>query len=172
MPTIPGCSCGKVTGRTAIEAKVVHVPDVLADPDYTWSEAQRLGGYRAALGVPLLREGRVTGVIFVAKELPGPFTDKQIELARTFADQAVIAIENVRLFEEVQVRTQELQESLDYQTATSDVLGVISRSPSKIEPVLQVIVDTAARLCAAEYALAYLLKADGRYHTVAANNAD
>jgi two-component system, NtrC family, sensor kinase len=88
---------GSVTGRTALEAKVVQVPDVLADPEYTWSEAQKLGGYRAALGAPLLRKGNVVGVIFVAKTVPQPFTAKQIELVTTFADQAVIAIENTRL---------------------------------------------------------------------------
>jgi two-component system NtrC family sensor kinase len=81
---------GSVTGRTALEAKVVQVPDVLADPEYTWSEAQKLGGYRAALGVPLLRKGHVVGVIFVAKTVPQPFTAKQIELVTTFANQAVM----------------------------------------------------------------------------------
>jgi two-component system, NtrC family, sensor kinase len=88
---------GSVTGRTALEARVVMVPDVLADPEYTWSEAQQIGGYRASLGAPLLRKGEVVGVIFVAKTVPQPFTAKQIELVTTFADQAVIAIENVRL---------------------------------------------------------------------------
>ena len=163
---------GSVTGRTALEGTVVQVADVLADPDYTWSEAQRIGGYRAALGVPLLREGRVTGVMFIAKTRPGLFTGRQVAHASTFADQAVIAIENSRLFDEVRTRTRELQEALEYQTATSEVLSVISRSPSMVQPVLQAIVDTAARLCAAEYALAYLREADGRFHTVAANNAE
>ena len=88
---------GSVTGRTALEGKVVHVPDVLADPEYTWSGAQKIGGYRAALGAPLLRQGKVVGVIFIVKTVPQPFTAKQIELATTFAAQAVIAIENARL---------------------------------------------------------------------------
>src|SRR5262245_17850654 len=83
---------GSITGRTAMEARAVHVPDVLADPEYTWSGAQKIGGYRAALGVPLLHKGTVVGVIFVAKTVPQPFTAKQIELVTTFADQAVIAI--------------------------------------------------------------------------------
>ena len=102
---------GSITGRAALEAKVVHVPDLLADPAYTWGEAQKIGGYRAALGVPLLREGSVIGVIFVGKVVAQAFTATQIDLVTTFADQAVIAIENVRLFEEVQARTAELQES-------------------------------------------------------------
>src|SRR4029453_8131752 len=116
---------GSVTGRVAQQARVVHVPDVLEDPEYTWSEAQKIGGYRAALGAPLLRKGDVVGVIFVAKTVPEPFTEKQIELVMTFADQAVTAIENVRLFDEVQARTRQLSEALEQQTATSEVLGVI-----------------------------------------------
>ena len=123
---------GSITGRAALEGRLVHVPDVLADPDYTWSEAQHIGGYRAAIGVPLFREGTVIGVIFVAKCLPEPFSANQMELVTTFADQAVIAIENVRLFDEVQARTRELEEALEYQTATGDVLNVISRSPAQI----------------------------------------
>src|SRR5262249_4085756 len=102
---------GSVTGRTALEAKVVQVPDVLADPEYTWSEAQKLGGYRAALGVPLLRKGHVVGVIFIAKIVPEPFPAKQIELVTTFADQAVIAIENTRLLNELRQREVSLGES-------------------------------------------------------------
>ena len=99
---------GSVVGRAASEGKLVHVTDVLADPEYKWSEAQKIGGYRAALGVPLLRKGNVVGVIFVAKTVPEPFTAKQIELVTTFADQAVIAIENTRLFSELQTRTDDL----------------------------------------------------------------
>jgi len=137
---------GSITGRAALEGRLVHVPDVLADPDYTWSEAQHIGGYRAAIGVPLFREGTVIGVIFVAKCLPEPFSANQMELVTTFADQAVIAIENVRLFDEVQARTRELEEALEYQTATGDVLNVISRSPAQIQPVLDTIVETARRL--------------------------
>ena len=108
--------------------RTVHIPDVLADPEYTFFEAQRLGGWRATLGVPLLRDGKPIGAFSLKRSEPQPFTDKQIELVTTFADQAVIAIENVRLFEEVQARTRELQESLEQQTATSEVLQVISSS--------------------------------------------
>jgi signal transduction histidine kinase len=133
---------GSVTGRTALEARVVQVPDVLADPEYTWSEAQKLGGYRAALGVPLLRKGQVVGVIFVAKTVPQPFTAKQIELVTTFADQAVIAIENTRLLNE-------LRESLQQQTATADMLKVLSRSTFDLQAVLKTLVESAAQPCGA-----------------------
>ena len=161
---------GSVAGRTALEGKLVHLPDVLADREYTWGEAQKIGGYRAALGVPLLREGNVAGVLFIAKTVPQPFTGKQIELATTFADQAVIAIENTRLFGELQNRTDDLTESLQQQTATSDVLRVISRSPTNIQPVLDAILETAGRLCESEYALFFRLH-DGKYHLAGSNNA-
>ena len=134
-----------ISGRCAFEGRVVHVADVLADPEYTWSEAQKIGGYRAALGAPLLRDGKVVGVIFIAKTRPEPYSDKQVELVATFADQAVIAIENLRMFEEIQARTADLQESLEYQTATSDVLEVISRSTSDLQPVLDTMLKAALR---------------------------
>jgi GAF domain-containing protein len=142
---------GSVTGRTAMEGRVVQVVDVLADPDYARHDVQKIGGYRTALGVPLLREGKVIGVIFLSRTKPQPFTNKQIELVSTFADQAVIAIENVRLFEAEQQRTRELSESLQQQTATADVLGVISSSPGDLEPVFNAILTNALRICEANF---------------------
>jgi GAF domain-containing protein len=167
-------SRGSVLWRTAQQGRIVHVADVQTDPDFADSdltEQRRIGGAVTVLGVPLLREGMPIGVIILSRFQARPFTDKQIELATTFADQAVIAIENVRLFDEVQARTRELQESLEYQTATSEVLNVISRSPSELRPVLDAILRTAGRLCEAEYACFFKLQ-DGKYHLAGSNNAE
>ncbi|PLU54579.1 GAF domain-containing protein, partial [Sinorhizobium medicae] len=116
LPLEPGR--GTIVGRTLLEVGPVQVADVLGDPEYTMSEGQRLGGFRTVLGVPLLREGSPIGVLALTRSTVRPFTEKQVELASTFADQAVIAIENVRLFQEVQARTEELSRSLkDLRTA-------------------------------------------------------
>jgi GAF domain-containing protein len=144
---------GSIAGRVMLEGRAVHVPDVQADPEFQVREAASIGGIRTMLGVPLLREGSPIGVMVVQRHAPLPFTDKQIELVTTFADQAVIAIENTRLFEAEQQRTRELSESLEQQTATSDVLRVISSSPADIQPVLETIGERAEKLCNAEISL-------------------
>jgi signal transduction histidine kinase len=161
---------GTITGRTVLEAKTVHVSDVLADDEYTLGDVQKIAGYRAALGVPLLREGNVVGVIFLARSVPHPFRARQIELATTFADQAAIAIENVRLFDEVQARTLELSESLEQQTATAQVLSVISSSPGELEPVFRAMLDNAVRICAAKFGTLYVREGDG-FRAMAIHNA-
>ena len=143
---------GSVAGRTAIEGQVIHIHDIASDPEYTMTEAVTLGKNRTILGVPLLRDGGVVGVIGLGRTRVQPFTERQIELVRTFADQAVIALENARLLGELQARTRDLEELLEYQTATSDVLNVISRSTSDVQPVLDTVAETAARLCGADYA--------------------
>ena len=155
-----GIDRGTAVGRTLVEGKVVHITDVLADPEYTYFGGQKLGGFRTLLGVPLLREGAPIGVLVVQRKTVRPFTDKQIELVTTFADQAVIAIENVRLFDEVQARTRELSTALDQQTATSEVLGVISGSPGELDPVFHAMLANATRLCEAKFGDLYLMEGD------------
>jgi two-component system, NtrC family, sensor kinase len=145
-----------VVGRVLLERGPVQIADVLADPDYRLLETQRLGGFRTHLGVPLLREGNPVGVLVVSRVTVRPFDEKQIELLTTFADQAVIAIENVRLFEAEQQRTRELSETLDRQTATAEVLRVISSSPGDLKPVFQAMLDNATRLCEAKFGHLYL----------------
>jgi two-component system, NtrC family, sensor kinase len=158
LPIAPGR--GSVLGRALLERKSVQVNDVLADPEYTMIEFQKRAGFRTVLAVPLLREGNPIGVLLLLRSIARPFTDKQIELVETFADQAVIAIENVRLFDEVQARTRDLSESLEQQTASSEILSVISGSPTVVQPVLDAIVRTAVTLCASYDAVILLRDGD------------
>ena len=128
---------------------------MLGDPEYRATDHQASVGFRTNLGVPLLREGVTIGIFVLARDEPNPFTEKQIELVTTFADQAVIAIENVRLFEAEQQRTRELSESLEQQTATSEVLRVISSSPGDLQPVFTTMLENAVRICDAKYGGVY-----------------
>ncbi|WP_245471888.1 GAF domain-containing protein [Bradyrhizobium nanningense] len=142
---------GTIFGRTIVEGRTVHIPDVLVDPEFTRLAAQRLMGFRAALGVPLIREGRVFGVLSLLGR--SSFTAKQIELVETFADQAVIAIENARLFNET-------REALERQTATSEVLQVISSSPGGLGPVFEAMLENAVRICRASFGTLLLYEGD------------
>jgi signal transduction histidine kinase len=150
---------GTITGRVALERRTVQVLDVAADPEYTMSEATALGGQRTALGVPLLRQNEPIGAIVLSRQRVEAFTTKQIELVTTFADQAVIAMENVRLFDELRLRTDDLSESLQQQTATADVLKVISRSAFDLKSVLTTLTESAQALCGAS--LGIILLRDG-----------
>ena len=154
------------TGRVALTGKVSHIPDVLADPDYKAGGYQQAFGYRTNLGVPLLREGTTIGVFILSRDEVNPFSDKQIELLTTFADQAVIAIENARLFEAEQQRKHELSEALEQQTATSQVLQVISSSAGELKPVFDSLLANATKLCEASYG-AMWLREDGVVRNVA-----
>ena len=159
-----------VVGRVLLEHKPVQIADVLADPDYRLREVQRLGGFRTHLGLPLLREGHPIGILIVSRANVQPFDNKHIELLTTFADQAVIAIENTRLFEAEQQRSRELTESLEQQTATSEVLRVISSSPGELEPVFQAMLENATRICEAKFANLFLYE-DSSFRVVALQNA-
>ena len=142
-----------VFGRAVLEGRTVHVPDVLADPEYDRPQLQSFVSVRTGLAVPLVREDTVVGVFTLQRKEQRPFSDKQVELVTTFADQAVIAIENVRLFEAEQQRTRELTETLEQQTATADVLRVISSSPGDLEPVFQAMLENAVRICDAKFGI-------------------
>ena len=156
----PRAGRGSATSRVIRSGKVEIIPDVLEDPDMEMP-AGSLVRIRATLGVPMLRDDKVEGVLVLTRPEPGPFTKSQIDLVQTFADQAMIAIENARLFDEVRTKTADLQESLQHQTATSEVLQVISRSPGELNPVFQTILSSATSICEAQFGLLVLYEDGG-----------
>jgi two-component system, NtrC family, sensor kinase len=167
IPIEPGR--GSAYGRVLLEGKAVHILDVEADPEYTF-DASRLGGFRTVLAVPILRESVPIGALALTRSEVRAFTDKQIELVSTFADQAAIAIENARLLGELRERQAELARSVDELTATGDVLKIISRSSVDLETVLDTLVETAARLCHADQTQMFRRQGD-RYHVLASRGA-
>jgi GAF domain-containing protein len=156
--------------RAILERGFVQIPDINADPDYVLGPMAVVGNYRSVVAVPILRNGLAIGAIAVARAQAGVLPDPQIELLKVFADQAAIAIENVRLFVAEQQRTRELTESLEQQRATSEVLGVISSSPGELEPVFQAMLENATRLCQAKFGNLYLCEGDA-FRTIAVQRA-
>jgi two-component system NtrC family sensor kinase len=159
---------GSILARVAREKRTLHYPNVADDPELS-KGTTGLGGPRALLTVPLMRDNQVIGAITLRQSHLKPFTDRQIEAIETFADQAVIAIENVRLFDEVQAKTRDLLESLEQQTATSEVLEVISASAGELQPVFQKMLENATRICGAHFGALSWYK-DGNYQNVAFYN--
>jgi two-component system, NtrC family, sensor kinase len=160
LPVVPGRSDG--TARALQEARTIHIADVQADPDFTFYEGQRLGGFRTVLAVPMLREGQPIGAMALTRSEIRPFTDKQIEMVSTFADQAVIAIENARLITET-------REALEQQTANAEVLQVINASPGNLAPVFEAILEKAMHVCRASFGGLWTFEAD-RYVVAALHN--
>src|SRR5262245_29961955 len=156
--------------RAIHQCAVIQIPDVRADPHYRIQDAALVSGFRALLAVPMLREGHAIGAITVGRAEAGLFSDMQVQLLGTFAAQAVIAIENVRLLNELRQRTDDLSEALQQQTATSEVLEVISSSPGELEPVFATMLENATRICGAKFGVMYLSEGSA-FRTVAMHNA-
>ena len=169
-PVEPGS--GSVAARTAMQATIVNVADLLADPEQFFGPGPRLSNYRAALGVPLMRDGEIAGLFVLAKPETGVFSDRQVELVQSFADQAVIALENVRLYDEARARTRELAEALKYQTATADVLKIISRSTFELQAVLDVLIAEAVKHCEADAGTIFRQTPEGYRRSAAIGHSD
>src|SRR5262249_7312037 len=153
---------GRIPGRTMIDRRTIPIHDLAAEPeDDLPAPFARSLGLRTVLDTPLLREGTAIGTIMIRRMEVRPFSEKQIKLLETFADQAVIAIENVRLFKELEDRNRQLTESLEQQTATSEILRVIASSPTDVQPVLDNVAKNAARLCESVDAQIYRVEGDG-----------
>ena len=162
-------------GRVLRTKRPVHITDITAEPAYAGREPARVAAVELAkartfLAVPMLKENELLGIIAIYRQEVRPFTDKQIALVQNFAAQAVIAIENARLFEAEQQRTRELAESLEQQTATSDVLRIVSSSPGELQPLFESMLANATRICQAKFGTLYLREADG-FRGVATHNA-
>jgi len=151
---------GTLVGRTAVEGRTVHIEDAATDPEYVWHESQRLGGFHTMLGVPIVRNGVVIGVIALWKERVEPFTPAQIALVSSFSNQALIAIENARLFHAT-------SEALDQQIAIGEVLRMIASSPGEVQPVLDAVAERAARMCGAEHVDIFLVEPGGAVRVAA-----
>ncbi len=159
---------GSVTGRAILNRSVVHVEDALADGTYPYRDFARAAEVRSVIAVPMLRDGRPIGVVTVSRAEPGAFAERQIELLKTFADQAVIAVETVRLFRGLEARNRELTETLDQQKGTAEILRIISTSPTELQRVLDAVVKSAAQLCGAYDAAIFQL--DGESLRLAAHH--
>jgi GAF domain-containing protein len=168
-PTYPGTQ--SASGRVAQTGELVHIPDVLADPDYDLKSVQKIGGYRAVVGAPLIHENMVVGILMLARKEAKSFSESEIRLVRTFCDQAVIALQNARLLQELHDRNNEVTEALDQQTATADILKVISTSPTDAQPVFNAIARHAARLCRAQFCFVYRFDGEA-LHFVAHSGVD
>ena len=166
FPMVP--TRGSITCRAILDRQAIHVRDVASEPGI--SAAVRNLGSKSQIALPLLRDGAAIGAVVMASAEVGGFTDSQVALLQTFAEQAVIAITSAETYRQLQQRTGDLQESLEYQTATSDVLNVISRSTADVQPVLDTVVETAARLCGAETAVITIREGEV-YRHVAGNQA-
>ena len=148
-----------VGGRAVLDGKIAYASDTFSDPEYA-HELALAGNWRSVLSAPMLRDGKPVGAISVGKAEPEPFSERQVQLLSAFAAQAVIAIENVRLFDDVQARTRDLEESLQQQIATSEVLQVISSSPGELQCVFQTMLEKATRICEAKFANLWLCEQD------------